>query len=50
MAARSATSIGQQHDLPRIVTYCQKDVVTVAQVWLRLNDEGPIRPENIEIK
>ncbi|MDP4148222.1 MAG: ribonuclease H-like domain-containing protein [Bacteroidota bacterium] len=40
----------QQHDLPRIVTYCQKDVVTVAQVWLRLNDEAPIRPENIEIK
>jgi len=39
-----------QHDLPRIVTYCQKDVITVAQVWLRLNDEAPIRPENIEIK
>jgi predicted PolB exonuclease-like 3'-5' exonuclease len=39
-----------QHDLPRIVTYCQKDVITVAQVWLRLNDEFPITPENIEIK
>jgi 3'-5' exonuclease len=39
-----------QHDLPRIVTYCQKDVITVAQVWLRLNDEFPIKPENIEIK
>jgi hypothetical protein len=39
-----------QHDLPRIVTYCQKDVITVAQVWLRLNDESPIKPENIEVK
>jgi hypothetical protein len=24
-----------QRDLPRIVTYCQKDVITVAQVYLR---------------
>jgi 3'-5' exonuclease len=39
-----------QHDLPRIVTYCQKDVITVAQVWLRMNGEAAIRPENIEIK
>jgi 3'-5' exonuclease len=39
-----------QHDLPRIVTYCQKDVVTVAQVWLRMNGETPIKPENVEIK
>ncbi len=39
-----------QHDLARIVTYCQKDVVTVAQVWLRMNGEGPVKPENVEIK
>jgi predicted PolB exonuclease-like 3'-5' exonuclease len=39
-----------QRDLPRIVTYCQKDVVTVAQVYLRMNGEPPIHPENIEIK
>ncbi|MHA4810187.1 ribonuclease H-like domain-containing protein [Flavitalea flava] len=39
-----------QKDLPRIVTYCQKDVVTVAQVYLRMNGESLIRPENIEIK
>ena len=39
-----------QRDLPRIVTYCQKDVATVAQVYLRMNGEPPIRPENIEIK
>lgn len=39
-----------QHDLNRIVTYCHKDVVTVAQVFLRMNGESLIRPENIEIK
>jgi DNA polymerase elongation subunit (family B) len=39
-----------QKDLPRIVTYCQKDVATVAQVYLRMNGEAPIRPENIMIK
>ncbi len=37
-------------DLPRIVTYCQKDVVTVAQIFLRMNGEPPIEPRNIEIK
>lgn len=40
----------EQKDLPRIVTYCQKDVVTVAQIYLRMNGESLIRPENIEIK
>ena len=39
-----------QRDLPRIVTYCQKDVATVAQVYLRLHGETLIRPENITIK
>jgi len=39
-----------QGDLPRIVTYCQKDVATVAQVYLRLNGETLILPENITIK
>ncbi len=37
-------------DLKRIVTYCQKDVVTVAQVYLRMNSEALIKTENIEIK
>ena len=37
-------------DLSRIVTYCQKDVVTVAQIFLRMNHESLIRTENIEIK
>jgi 3'-5' exonuclease len=37
-------------DLPRIVHYCQKDVITVAQIYLRLNREPLIPAENIEIK
>lgn len=39
-----------EHDIPRIVHYCQKDVITVAQVYLRLNRESLVHPENIEIK
>lgn len=37
-------------DLRRIVTYCQKDVVTVAQIYLRLQGESIIAAENIEIR
>lgn len=37
-------------DLERIVTYCQKDVVTVAQILLKMNGEILIQKENIEIK
>ena len=40
----------KEKDLKRIVTYCQKDVITVAQVYLRLNNESLIAHENIEIK
>lgn len=40
----------KDRDLNRIVTYCQKDVLTMAQVYLRLNNEELIHPENIEIK
>jgi len=40
----------KEKDLQRIATYCQKDVVTVAQVYLRLNGETLISAENIEIK
>lgn len=39
-----------ERDLPRIVTYCQKDVITVAQVYLRIHSESLIREENIEFK
>ncbi|HTD95045.1 MAG TPA: 3'-5' exonuclease [Chitinophagaceae bacterium] len=37
-------------NLPRIVAYCQKDVVTVAQVFLRMQGEPLLKNENIEIK
>lgn len=37
-------------DLNRIVTYCQKDVVTVAQIFLKMNGEELIKEENVEIK
>jgi hypothetical protein len=40
----------KEKNLDRIVHYCQKDVVTVAQVYLRMNGEELITPENVEIK
>jgi 3'-5' exonuclease len=39
-----------EKNITRIVEYCQKDVVTVAQIFLRLQNEPPITAENIEIK
>ena len=36
-----------EKDIERIVTYCQKDVVATAQVFLRLNDLQSISEENI---
>lgn len=40
----------KEKDMDRIVAYCQKDVITVAQVFLRMSSEPLIKPENIEIK
>ena len=40
----------QEEDLKRIVTYCQKDVVTVAQVYLRLVGECGISEGQVLIK
>jgi len=40
----------KEKNLERIVAYCQKDVVTVAQILLRMMGESLIKPENIEIK
>ncbi len=37
-------------DLNRIVVYCQKDVITVAQIYLKIIGESLIKQENIEIK
>ncbi len=40
----------KEKNLPRIVTYCQKDVITAAQVYLRLNGEILIREDHIDQK
>ncbi|MBS1621388.1 MAG: 3'-5' exonuclease [Bacteroidetes bacterium] len=40
----------KEKNLERIVTYCQKDVVTVAQIYLRMVGEPLIKNENIETK
>jgi uncharacterized protein YprB with RNaseH-like and TPR domain len=40
----------QDKDLPRIVQYCQKDVLTTAQVYLRLTGDTAIKPEHVDIK
>jgi len=37
-------------DINRIVEYCQKDVITVAQVFLKMQGEALIKEGNIEIK
>ncbi|HEU4471578.1 MAG TPA: ribonuclease H-like domain-containing protein [Flavisolibacter sp.] len=40
----------EDRNLERIVEYCQKDVVTLSQVYLRFFCEPLIKPENISIK
>ncbi len=40
----------KEKNLQRIITYCQKDVVTVAQIMLRMMGEPLIKPENIEVR
>jgi predicted PolB exonuclease-like 3'-5' exonuclease len=37
-----------EHDLKRIVTYCEKDVLAVARILLRFMNDAPISIENIE--
>ena len=37
-----------EHDIRRIVTYCEKDVLAVARILLRFMNEAPISMENIE--
>lgn len=40
----------EEKNLQRIVNYCQKDVITVAQILLRLSGEPLLKEESIEIK
>jgi len=37
----------KEKDIDRIVTYCEKDVVAVAQVVLRFRNENLLIPEEI---
>lgn len=46
----ASTQEEREKCLHRIATYCQKDVVTVAQVYLRLMGEELISYDNIELK
>ena len=38
-----------EKNLQRIVTYCQKDVLTVAQILIRYRNEELLKPEDVEI-
>lgn len=40
----------KENNLQRIATYCQKDVLTLAQIYLRIIGESLIRPEMVELK
>jgi len=37
----------EEHDLPRIVTYCQKDVVTIVSLLLKLKGKEAVKEEQI---
>jgi predicted PolB exonuclease-like 3'-5' exonuclease len=39
----------EENDLERIVTYCQKDVITTINIFLKYRGEEIIEPENVEI-
>lgn len=39
-----------EKNFPRIVEYCQKDVITVVQIFLKMNGEPLIKESNIEFK
>ncbi|RPD50937.1 3'-5' exonuclease [Paracnuella aquatica] len=40
----------KEKNLERIATYCQKDVVTLTQILLRMHCQPLIKPENVTIK
>ncbi len=43
-----ATVYYKENNLPRIITYCQKDVIATTQVWLRMNGFSLIETENVK--
>ena len=44
------TEAEKEKNMKRIAVYCQKDVVTAAQVYLRITGDSIIKAENVEIK
>jgi 3'-5' exonuclease len=40
----------KEKDLGRIISYCQKDVLTVTQILLRMMGQPLIRQENVEVR
>ncbi|WP_132051512.1 3'-5' exonuclease [Pseudocnuella soli] len=40
----------KEKNLERIATYCQKDVVTLTQILLRMHCQPLVKPENVTIK
>ncbi|MFT4093347.1 MAG: 3'-5' exonuclease [Niabella sp.] len=40
----------EEKNMNRIITYCQKDVITLVRIFLRFNGEGLLKDEAIEIK
>ena len=40
----------REKDLKRIITYCEKDVITVAQVLLKMRQEPLLHSEEIDIQ
>lgn len=39
----------EDKDLKRIAIYCEKDVLAVTQLYLRMNNQALIKPENVEV-
>jgi len=39
----------QEKDLPRIINYCQQDVIVTANIVLRFQNLPILHPENIQI-
>jgi hypothetical protein len=40
----------EENDLPRITTYCEKDVIALIQLFLKMNGEELIDEGDIKIK
>ena len=39
----------QEHDLQRIVTYCQKDVITIVNLFLRFKGQPMVVSESVRV-